>query len=412
MLPRLRGKVFRKRQRAIWVVVGCIVVALVLMPMQSGPSLTVSDDDVQLSSLDESILLKNETTTSNPRINLPPLAIFYHVFVPPDEHGAKNARNIIHQQINDLGQALSKTPNLPASTLYYTSVGQEIQEDFMNPICQRYPEQIRSCQRLKHIATGFEEHTLQELFVHCQDHQDHRVIYLHTKGSYHINAGQNRWRKHLTEAVASSECIVKAVDEDCDMCGLLFRTRPAHHFTGNMFNAKCSYIRRLIAPLEFEARMNIVFDRARRLVENGTLTSTLFDMSVPWNIGTKRYAMEHWHGSHPSSEIICDIATNPDGRFWKSLRAEDRRPENWQFRRFPRRPLPGIPIALERDDSKRRKEFFLLPGLIFKWYLLYGEVPAPSSWIWSSYQDGLFWRDQVETHGSMAVEVVANGFTT
>ena len=406
MLPRLRSKLSRKRQRALGVVAGCFVVALVLMSMQGGSSLTLPDGAQQFSSLER---LSNTTTTLNPHSTLPPLAIFYHIFVPPDDHGAKNARDIIYQQIHELGQALSKTPNFPSSPLYYTSVGKEIQEDFMNLICQSYPEQIRSCHRLKHIVTGFEEHTLQELFLHCQEHQDHRVIYLHTKGSYHASAGQNRWRRHLTDAVASPECVVKAVYEDCDLCGLLFRTRPTHHFTGNIFNAKCSYIRRLIAPLEFEARMNSVFDGARRLVDNGTLTSTLFDISIPWNIGIKRYAMEHWHGSHPSSEIICDVATNPDIRFWKSLRAEDRRPEDWQFRRFPRQPLPGLPIALEEDDSKRRKEYFLLAGHIFKWFLLYGEAPAPSSWIWSSYQDGLFWRDQVEKHGSTAVEVVASG---
>jgi hypothetical protein len=386
-----------------------MVVALLLASTGGGPSLALPDGDERRSILQGSIRHSNTTAALNPHNNLPPLAIFYHIYVPPERDEARKARDIIQQQLHDLGRALSTTPNLPISTLYYTSVGQEVEEAYVNAICQQYPAHIRSCNRLKHLAAGFEEHTLQELFEYCQEHEDHRVIYVHTKGSYHSSPGQNRWRRHMTDAVASPDCIARAHIEDCDLCGLLFIARPTHHFTGNMFNARCSYIRRLIPPLEFEARMNVVYNGARSLVDNGTLTAILFDLNVPWNMGTQRYAMEHWHGSHPSSEIICDVATNPDRRFWKSLRAEDRKPDDWQFQRFPRRPLPGLPTVLEENDSIRKREYFLLPGLIFKWYLLYKEVPSPSSWVWSSYQDGAFWRDQVDKHGSKAVEIVANG---
>lgn len=401
--------IFRPRQKwkAAWqfLAIGSFFFGVLLLS-QSAILLSLPDGQASVSTLEDS---PPDTSKSARRDNhawesLPPYTIFYHIYVQHDAE--QQARNIVDQQIRDLGQALSRSAIVSPQVLYYTTVGQEIDESFMDSICRG---RFQSCHRLQHISSGFEEHTLQSLWEYCQEHEEHRVIYLHTKGSYHSSPGQDRWRRHMTEAVASQECIEQAATEGCDICGLLFIARPSHHFTGNIFNAKCSYIRRLISPLAFEAKMDGVLEKAQTLVKNGTLTSILFDMNLPWNSGTKRYAMEHWHGSHPSAEIICDLATNPDRRFWKSLRVEDRKDTDWSFHRFPRGSLPGLPIALEEDFSKRKKEYFLLPGLIFKWYMLYNEVPAPSSWVWKSYQDGAFWKDQVWSHGEKAVELVANG---
>ena len=54
----------------------------------------------------------------------------------------------------------------------------------------------------------------------------------------------------------------------------------------------------------------------------------------------------------------------------------------------------------------RSREFFLLPGVLLKWYYLYNDtgrdhevLPAFDSWIWTYFPDGSYWREAVQRHG-------------
>jgi hypothetical protein len=360
--------------------------------------------------------------------DLPTVTIFYHLYVPKEEAGDSIQRTpnstqhghvdqpgpalqIVRQQLRHLSQALAAIPGLPPLTLQFTSVGADVHESIQD-ICRQYPRQFQACHQLQHLDQGFEKHTLQALYQHCANSSNSnveadRVIYVHSKGSYHSSKAQNRWRRHMTDAVASRDCIEHAHKQNCDLCGLLFVARPSHHFTGNMFNAKCSAIQKLLPPMEFEAKMETVASQARKWVQDGILEAKLFRLDEPWTSGTKRYAMEHWHGSHPSIQKICDVSNHPTNKYWKSIRAEDRTPEDWQLAQFPRRPQPGLPVDVANNESKRKREYFLLAGQLMKWYQLYGEAPPMDSWVWSWYPDGPFWKEQVQAHGSKAVEIVA-----
>ena len=156
------------------------------------------------------------------------------------------------------------------------------------------------------MESGMEEHTMQSLHEYCQNHQDDRVIYLHMNGSNQASEWQDDWRRHLTQAVVSPECLVRAVNEQCDVCGLLFLAQPSYNFVGNIFNSQCSYIRRLIPPMEYGGRMDNLFDAAKEMFENGTLAFNgpgwALDPSI---MGTGQFAPEHWLGSHPSLERVC-----------------------------------------------------------------------------------------------------------
>ena len=352
---------------------------------------------------------KIKTTPLNASLTeLPPLVVFYHIFVPLENEGANRAENIIQEQIHDLGNGLSKSLSSPAATVYYTVVGKKIEEDFVSQICDKFPTQISSCIMLQYLESGYEEHTMQPLFEHCQEHQDHRVIYLHTNGSYNASERPDRLRQHATQAVVSPECIVTAAREQCDLCGLLFSAQPSNHFVGNIFNAKCSYIGQLIPPMEFGGRMDKLLDAAKVFVENGSLTLNGPGWALePWSIGTGRFAMEHWPGSHPLLEKVCDLANKPEREYWEQLPVGAHQPEDWGFQRFPRESVwcPASEVKGDHcslDFIERKKMYFLLPGRIFKWDFLYGEVPMSSSWTWSVYPDGKFWRDQVTIHGSKA----------
>jgi hypothetical protein len=386
---------------AILLCVGCSVVANLLLMIGSNNVNNINHG-------------KNATTQLDPQLmELPPLVIFYHIFLPPENDEAKRAKDIVKEQLLDLGHGLSKSPNSPAATLYYLTEGQGIDDDFIRRICGRLHKHIGSCTTLQNIESGFEEFTLQQLFEHCQEHEDHRVIYLHTKGSYNVGERQDYWLRHMTQAVVSPECIVRAATEQCDLCGLLFLAQPSYHFPGNIFNAKCSYIRQLIPPIEFGGRMDNLFGTAKGLIENGTFTTKGPGWGLePWNMGTERFAMGHWPGSHPSLEGVCYLAKRREREYWEDLPVEAREPDDWEFQTFPREavwcPTPGVELDYcTLDSMERKKVYHLLPGRIFKWDFLYGEVPAPSSWTWYAYPDGQFWRDQVTIHGSKAFAVMA-----
>ena len=395
--PRMVSRIF---YLTVFYSVGFCMVSLLLLPLGGGYG-------------------KNITSPQRPpHVELPNLVIFYHIFVPPGSNEAERTKEIVREQLIDLGSGLSTSPGSPAATVYYTVVGQEIETDFISMICRDFATQISSCTMLQHTEADFEEYTLQPLFEHCQVHPDHRVIYMHTKGSHtkgshHPSEYKDHWRRHLTQALVSPDCIVSAVNEQCDMCGLLFWAQPSFHFTGNMFNAQCSYIRRLIPPIEFRGRMDNVVDTVRGLIENGTLTTKDTGLGHdPWSMETGRFAMTYWSGSHPSLERVCDLANRREREFWEDLPVEAREPEDWEFRSFPRGPVWCPDLEANQhycflDFEERKKMIFLLPGRIFIWDFLYGEVPAQSSWTWSAYPDGHYWRHQVKNHGSRVIGISA-----
>lgn len=357
----------------------------------------------------------------NAKNALPTITIFYHVFVPKDsdtedmQDSQSRALNIIRDQLHQVGDSLAAIPNLKSTNLYYTTVGKPLEDGFVNEICKQYADRLR-CHHLKHLEEGFEEYTLTQLYDHCQEHTDHRVLYLHTKGSFHARASQHRVREHVTDAVTSRDCIEQAHKEDCDLCGLLFLPRPSLHFTGNMFNAKCSYIQKLLSPMDFQNRMTHVVAKGQKMLEDEILVANMHDVTLVWNNGLGRYAMEHWHGSHPSLQKICDVSTHYEIEYWKRLERKDRRPEDWELGVFPRHPHTAdwsygkadeLIHGILNHESRRKREYFLLPGQLLRWYELYKEFPPDSSWVWPWYPDGQFWKFQVAMHGERALEVAA-----
>lgn len=347
---------------------------------------------------------------------LPSVAIFYHIFVPKGENmqvSQNRALSIIREQIIQVGDSLATISNLTSTNLYYTTVGKPLDNGFVEDICNQY-EHLR-CRHLEHFDDGFEVQTLTKLYNHCQDHADDRVVYLHTKGSYNYRRSQNRVRQHVTDAVTSRDCIEQAHKEDCDLCGLLFLPRPSLHFTANMFNAQCRYIQKLLSPFDFQSSVVSLVAKGKTLLENQTLLTNMIDAKLDCNNGLGRYAMEHWHGSHPSLHKTCDVSTHSQIEYWERLQRDDRKPEDWQFHVFPRHPHTADwsygradkLMEIMKHESQRKREYFLLPGQLLRWYELYREFPPDSSWVWSWYPDGQFWKHQVALHGHKAVEVVA-----
>lgn len=329
---------------------------------------TLSNPCQLLVSLPVEETVSNQTYPSDSK-KLPSVAIFLHIYVPKEEDitradHVKRATRIIHQQLKHVSEGVATVQGIEPLALYYTTVGRELQPGYVDSICRNHSKYFH-CNHLQHLDRGFEEHTLGAMYEHCQEYNDDRVIYLHTKGSYHSSKAQARWRRHMTDAVAGHDCVEQAHNKDCDLCGLLFLPRPSLHFTGNMFNAKCRYIQKLTHPEEFQEKMVKVDTKARDWMQQGILQSNMLNVEEPWNAGIDRFAMEHWHGSHPSAQKICDVSNGSRIQYWQQIRAMDRNPGDWEFGIFPRHPSTAdwshgrsdrIVDSILANEAKRKRE--------------------------------------------------------
>eukprot|EP00984_Skeletonema_dohrnii_P038784 scaffold42455_cov322-Skeletonema_dohrnii-CCMP3373.AAC.1 len=88
----------------------------------------------------------------------------------------------------------------------------------------------------------------------------------------------------------------------CDVCSWRFSPLPHPHNGGNMWAARCNYIRKLINPVMFPKSMAQLYHDAG---------------NDPW-IGTGRYAAEHWVHSHPTIQA-CDVSTSDYNWGYKDL---------------------------------------------------------------------------------------------
>jgi len=330
-----------------------------------------------------------------------PLSIFYHVYIPEDN---ATAIQIVSQQVTQIVEGLRQIRGIQQTIpLRYITIGRTLAEGSLVSMCHNFSDQI-SCTHLAHFAKGDEEHTLGAMHDHCSAHPQHRAIYLHNKGSYHQTLKNQHFRRHLTDAVMSNDCIEHASSEDCNVCGLLFNPFPEPGFPGNMFIAKCSYVRQLVHPMRFTAMKESFFGKVRKFIADGTLQAAMYNISVDWFFGRNRYALEHWVGSHPALGKVCYVSRTHSPYFW--MQSVDRKPEHWKFDTV----LHGPPAAwwaeyAGQNPQNTRREFFLLPGMLLKWFEWYGEVPPPTSWVWSWYPDGEFWRAQTVQYGRRALEV-------
>ncbi|KAL7558366.1 hypothetical protein ACA910_004030 [Epithemia clementina (nom. ined.)] len=134
-------------------------------------------------------------------------------------------------------------------------------------------------------------------------------------------------------------------------------------------------------------------------------------------MGTGRYSNEHWVASHPSLRP-CDARgvrmgtpmaprstlaeTIPQWRLLNSRRLK-------QFLSIPNENGNTIdPIRREQAKKIRLREYFLLPGYLFRSAFLYRSLPPSQSWAWSWFPDGTFWKGKAQQYGLEVVHAVLN----
>ncbi|CAK0853252.1 unnamed protein product [Prorocentrum cordatum] len=293
--------------------------------------------------------------------------VFYHAFasdlLPP----------IVAEQMLDVSSAFY---NGGITGLYYNVAA------ITNRALQYRIPNCSFCHRLGSFMNGNEVDTLQSLFDHCiSGSGSDQVVYIHSKGSFHPSDRNTQLRRFLMRGAFSTECL--NMPSTCNVCAARFSPLPHQHVPGNMWVARCSYIKGLIPPLKFGEAM-LKFDTAAHTGRADNDSSWSWGAEV-WGrhedakIGKGRYAAEHWLGSHPGLSP-CDIYS---GDYYYGYKGpDDMSNMSWTptLQAAPRYDLTVFSYThhfkcLERLQSWRLHEFTFL----------YNETPSHSSWFWTYY---------------------------
>ena len=272
----------------------------------------------------------------------PEMSVFFNTF--STKNNTKLAKDIILSQL----QTINKVPLLDGVPLFYARIG-DLSWDWPSLECQggnrSANRPARMCTQIAAVSKGDEMITLSSLHSYCQapENQGHKVVYIHSKGTFTVNNKNNVLRYALMLGVLSKECVEgvsnKDMDENkCDACSSQFNHLPFFHYVGNMWLAACSYVSKLIPPNQFEARkqavIKMMLNRTRKSPGHRGWLETRLDNETryifkrkreywlhrkSW-MGTERYAAEHWLGSHPDfrpCEVFSLSSDNPPIRYDK-----------------------------------------------------------------------------------------------
>mmetsp|Transcript_3553 Transcript_3553/g.6710 ORF Transcript_3553/g.6710 Transcript_3553/m.6710 type:complete len:484 (+) Transcript_3553:74-1525(+) len=328
------------------------------------------------------------------------IAVFYNTYI-----GINTTRSlaIIEEQLKTLNAAWGdlkkfKEGSVVSPKLYYSLFG-NISNAF--PKCG-----IMDCSPISVQFQGNELVTLQFLYECCTDNPMHHAIYIHNKGSFTISNTSELMRKVLMTAVTSMACLQTARDRTCDSCSSQLLLYPTLYYPGNMFIVKCEYASKLIPPKEFEsAKQRAVNKMLNATIQKGKwyvthlrdgnesdVSSFTFPRSKmfqllkqPAMVGTGRYAMEHWLGSHPDYKP-CHVFNESKYGLLENI------PQILKVA-IDMGLEPNLEASVPPLDRNQALIFekWLVPYFTKLWgrfYLykeLYGKVPDINSWMYSYF---------------------------
>lgn len=209
--------------------------------------------------------------------------------------------------------------------------------------------------------SGDEVITLQELWSYCHERPFEKVVYLHSKGSFHPGRQNARLRRALSLSALSRDCA--ELPQQCNVCSMRMSPFPHAHTPGNMWLARCSYVKKLLEPEAFLRAM-------------GSSDNPYF--------GSGRYAAEHWIHSHPSVNP-CDLYSNSKFVYeTKGIPSIEDLEHHFNISMAPRF-TPDVYLYYHRDgrDLKRYPSYL---KRLEEYERLYGvKNPPPEWWGWKFF---------------------------
>ena len=324
-----------------------------------------------------SILTSEPTSlpTTSPTSNTLRLGpIFYNVYIPNDgnQKTLDHATSVTQEQMMQRNWSSTDIGG-DTSLLLYTLIGYpNVTNDFCQP----------NCFQRQYLPNGDEVDTLQALYEHCQQNPRDIVTYIHDKGSYHNNPHNTKTRRMATKAAFDCRKALLLDDQlatQFNVCAGHFLVLPQYLATANMWTAKCSYVRFLLPPKQYEVTMQRMYNETIFHPQKGkTEYACLRPLSLePNHLGLGRYAYERWVWSHPDVEPAEIV---PYGK-------------TFDFSKFPQEWSPVLGRAAKAGPKwfgmgggKFISSFARLEGRLFEWEYLYHQKPSNSSWIWRYYQ--------------------------
>ncbi|GAB5357183.1 hypothetical protein AAMO2058_000352100 [Amorphochlora amoebiformis] len=215
------------------------------------------------------------------------ITAFYHVFMPDVE--TPRANDIVKEQLetvlrSDMRERI-KSIEITTVNKNVSIVGCDL------------------CHHTEHFLDGYEERSLEKVYDYCVQHPMEKVIYFHSKGTFHDRPLNALLRKTMMRSILSRECLDVAQTlqpYQCNVCGLRYSPFPHSHYSGNFFSADCSYISKLTRPSQscelFKGASTMVF---------GEGNAFRFKDS-PQDFGLDRFASEYWVATHPDF-VPCDV---------------------------------------------------------------------------------------------------------
>jgi hypothetical protein len=264
------------------------------------------------------------------------IVVFYNVFTKNTTEMILNSKDIVREQMRSM---------LPEYKVYVRSIGVKFQ--------------IENTTRLVHDSHGDEQETLIFLHDHCRINENDTVIYLHNKGSFHPSRQNHKLRKFLTESALSKECV--NMPDYCNVCASRMSPFPHPHTSGNMWTAKCSYVRMLMNPKKFRDKLDMIYNPFTRNKDHDSCN------------GLGRFSVEHWIYSHPKVSP-CDVSNSS---FAWSYRGVPSAPFQFDLKQAPRFKLPFYEkkVCPSQTIETRLKEY----------NAMYGEMPGKFWWGWTFY---------------------------
>jgi hypothetical protein len=146
-------------------------------------------------------------------------AIFYNVYMEPGSQGRRRQTSL--QSLREhLEQIANST--FGQSTLYYNMIGSND-----TAFVRSYSHQM-DVRLIRHMETGQEVDTLQDLYNFCQDRPNVTVVYLHNKGSFHPSKANDKVRRLTTRSATSEPCRSISSDPRCTSCAMNVMLQPRY----------------------------------------------------------------------------------------------------------------------------------------------------------------------------------------
>jgi hypothetical protein len=265
------------------------------------------------------------------------IPVFYNLFTSRTNASDVNrVRNLVFEQLASL-----RPEHHP---VYVHSIGRRLH--------------ITNTTLVTHQREGSEMITLHSMWEYCQRNKDKKIVYLHSKGSFHDKHENDLLRNLMTLGALSKECAY--LPSRCNVCASRFSPFPHPHTPGNMFLARCDYVARLIDPTKFPLRMNDVPG-----VQNET---------VEWRYGSGRFSSEHWIGSAPTMKP-CDLYNS--GQYaWGYTNLPEMVDVRNDFKLLPAPRFPMVVYKTMRTTGYWATRLHRLE----EYQVLYNEQPDESWW--------------------------------